>query len=170
MTGSILIRLIAGNTLTPIEDTEDIWNECSYREAEYTTYQCKRMSSLFKDVYPDGTVKYHDVNRYYCVDIDSPDATYTTGLCGGIVDETFPIEMPYYPPSGKYKVVCETLLTDPKNGDFDIKAVLYIVDTDGVHHYINRYFDGRGEGWKEVDEEAWDKLKMLANGWGEKED
>ena len=66
ITKNILNRLIDGKPLTPIEDTEDVWNVCSRgKNGGVATYQCKRMSSLFKDVYPDGTVKYHDNDRYY---------------------------------------------------------------------------------------------------------
>lgn len=61
-TKAILNRLIDGKPLTPIEDTPDIWNDLTDRQKDYTSYQCERMSSLFKDVYKDGTVKYHDVN------------------------------------------------------------------------------------------------------------
>ena len=57
-TKSILNRLIDGKCLTPIEDTPDIWSditsECNWKEG-YQEYQCKRMSSLFKEVAPDGT-------------------------------------------------------------------------------------------------------------------
>ena len=49
--------------LTPIEDTDDVWNLIDNHENGYISYQCKRMSSLFKDVYADGTVKYDDINR-----------------------------------------------------------------------------------------------------------
>lgn len=65
ITKGILNRLIEGKPLTPIEDTYDVWNVCSRGEnGGVATYQCKRMSSLFKDVYPDGTVKYHDNDRF----------------------------------------------------------------------------------------------------------
>lgn len=61
MTQAILIRLLNGQPLTPIEDTEDIWYVCSLSEDEkgVDVYQCKRMSSLFKHIYFDGTVKYY---------------------------------------------------------------------------------------------------------------
>ena len=55
----ILNRLIAGKPLTPIEDTDDVWEECALNNRECTTYHCNRMYSLFKEIYPDGTVKYH---------------------------------------------------------------------------------------------------------------
>lgn len=69
VTKSILNRLIDGKPLSPIEDTPDIWGDDAIFEFDNcTTYQCKRMSSLFKDVYKNGMVKYHDVNRFYCCD------------------------------------------------------------------------------------------------------
>lgn len=171
VTKHILMRLMDGRPLTPFEDTEDIWSDC-YRceDDDYTAYQCKRMSSLFKYVYDDGSVKYHDVDRYYCVDVDNPDDTYTSGLPGRIIDEMFPITMPYFPPSGKYKVVCEDILFDPKNGDFDAKAILYVVEPNGNRIDINRYFDCRGEGWKEIDYDTWYELKLMSNSWKEAED
>ena len=41
-------------------------------KGEERNYQCKRMSSLFKYVYADGTVKYRDVDRYHGVNINCP--------------------------------------------------------------------------------------------------
>ena len=48
MTQAILNRLIDGQPLTPIEDTDDAWNKCPRIEDGPEIYQCKRMSSLFK--------------------------------------------------------------------------------------------------------------------------
>ena len=50
MTQEILNRLINGQPLTPIEDTDDIWYERHHYKEGNKLYQCKRMSSLFKDV------------------------------------------------------------------------------------------------------------------------
>ena len=76
-TKHILDRLLDGKVLTPIEDTPDIWNDCARYEYEigYSTQQCKRMSSLFKYIYDDGTVKYKDINRFVCADKDRPSLT-----------------------------------------------------------------------------------------------
>lgn len=96
ITKYILNRLIEGKLLTPIEDTDDIWVGRTYRD-EVNSYQCKRMSSFFKDVYPDGTVKYNDVNRFCGVNANNPNATYHSGLIDRILDEMYPITMPYMP-------------------------------------------------------------------------
>ena len=97
MTQAILDRLLDGKPLTPIEDTDDIWNERVRGKGCPKTYQCKRMSSLFKHVYDDGTVKYDDVNRSYCIDINNRNHTYSSSLVRRIIDEMFPITMPYMP-------------------------------------------------------------------------
>ena len=63
MTKHILNSLIDGKPLTPIEDTPDVWSDISDisgLNGEVVNYQCKRMSSLFKYVYADGTVEYKD--------------------------------------------------------------------------------------------------------------
>ena len=64
MTKQILNRLIECKPLTSIEDTEDVWDNTTDfggHRGEVANYQCKRMSSLFKYVYVDGSVKYRDV-------------------------------------------------------------------------------------------------------------
>lgn len=44
-------RLIDGKPLAPIEDTDDIWNACSWSDSDSSKlYQCKRIPSLFKHV------------------------------------------------------------------------------------------------------------------------
>ena len=56
ITKSILNRLIDGKCLTPIEDDPDIWTKVEFGENDpIQHFQCKRMSSLFKDVAEDGT-------------------------------------------------------------------------------------------------------------------
>lgn len=168
-TKNILLRLIEGKALTPIEDTDDVWNELDYQTKENVAkhYQSKRMSALFKDVYPDGTVKYSDVDRCYCVDIDNPNAAYSTGLVRDIIDEMFPIVMPYAPETRSYKVVCETFLVDPKNGDYDTKGILYVIKPDGERVEIGKYFAEKNRKLVEISKDEYRKRKMIANGWRE---
>lgn len=150
-TKNILNRLIEGKPLTPIKDTDDIWEFCWESDnKDYVNYQCKRMSSLFKKVYNDGRVIYNDVDRVTCVDINTK-VTYSFGLVSRLIDEMFPITMPYYPNDG-YKVYCEDLLSNPKHGDFDTVAIFYAINPEGEKINIDRYFgeDGSGE-MKEID-------------------
>ena len=152
-TKQILNRLIDGKPLTPIEDTEDVWNECPRDNRGYTTYQCKRMSSLFKYVYPDGSVKYSDVDRIVCVDFYNGN-TYHNGFISRIVDDMYPIAMPYSA-NGIYKVYCIDFLYDPKNGDFDTIAIKYIITPEDNVIGIHRYFKESDNGFVEIDWEEY---------------
>lgn len=165
MTQSILNRLIDGQPLTPIEDTDDIWNKCHRPKDGLEVYQCKRTSSLFKEVYADGTIKYSDVCHSYCVNIRNPNNTYSSGLIRRIIDEMFPITMPYMP--GKpMKVYCENFLTNKKNGDFDTVGVFYVLKTENDKQEkieINRFFrepESDEEGsWTEISKEEYEERK-----------
>ena len=165
ITQSILNRLINGQPLTPIEDTNDIWYERHHYKEGNKLYQCKRMSSLFKDVYADGTVEYSDNNRLYCVNINNPNDTYYSGLVRRIVDKMFPITMPYMPGT-PIKVYCEDFLTDKKNGDFDTIGVLYAFKTENGEQKkieINRFFkepkDNEEYDWVEISKEEYIQRK-----------
>lgn len=160
ITKSILNRLIDGKCLTPIEDTPDIWNEVDNGKG-VKKYQCKRMSSLFKEVASDGTATYKDVNRVYCVNIDAPDISYTNGLATRLVDKLFPITMPYLPAGKKFKVVREEFLVDEKNGDYDTLAFLWIETPDGKKVEVNRYFkeSDSTEGFTPIDKAEYEERK-----------
>lgn len=150
-TAAILKRLLESKPLTPIEDTPDVWNEITSRAEDGTiTYQCSRMSSLFKDVSPDGSVTYTDVGRYYCKDVESG-CTYTCGLESRLLDELHPICMPYFPQLGRWEFTTKELLTDRANGDFDTKAILTLKSPDGTVEQINRYYAEGETGWTEID-------------------
>lgn len=138
-TKNILNRLIDGKPLTPIEDTEDVWNDVS-RYGGGLHYQCKRMSSLFKDVAEDGTVTYSDIHRCYCVSKDYPNVSWHNGFVYKIYSEMYPLTMPYMPNNKADEIVCRELLTDPKNGDYDTMAILYINRANGERVEVNRYF------------------------------
>lgn len=166
ITQSILNRLLNGQPLTPIEDTDDIWIDsiCSVKGVK--TYQCKRMNSLFKDVYPDGTIKYQDINGSYCINISNPTVGYSSSLVRDIIDKMFPITMPYMP-GNPIKVYCEDFLTDKKNGDFDTVGVFYALRTEAGKQEkidINRFFrvpeDDEPGAWTEISKEEYDERKL----------
>lgn len=166
MTQSILNRLINVQPLTPIEDTDDIWHKVD-DTLGIATYQCKRMCSLFKDVYADGTVKYSDNNYYYCVDINNPNCMYTWKTASQIIEEMFPITMPYMP--GKPIVIyCEDFLIDENHGDFDTVGILYAIKEEHGKQEkidINRFYRGAEksedeEGYMvEISKEEYEKRK-----------
>lgn len=75
---------------------------------------------------------------------------YHNGFIGSIYDAMYPITMPYTPADKPDKIVCDELLTDPKNGDYDTKAIIYIEKPDGKKVKINRYFKESEESFKEI--------------------
>lgn len=166
ITKSILNRLIDGKPLTPIKDSDEVWSDISKTyELENGThmYQCKRMSSLFKEVYADGTVKYSDVERCCGVNINNPNLRYSSGLVDRIVDKLYPITMPYYPSTRLYQVYTEDFLSDPKNGDFDTVGILYLITPDLERVEINQYFkEDPNKGFTEIDEAEYKERKEAA--------
>lgn len=160
-TKAILDRLIEGKPLTAIEDTEDIWTHDFTFNDGVTVYQCKRMSSLYKYVYSDGKVKYIDSERTYCIDVKSPEAAYRNGFIRKIYDEMYPITMPYMPKEKSDVIVCDELLTDRKNGDFDTIAILYIKRSDGKKIKVNRYFKEGEKSFIEITEEEYRKREEM---------
>ncbi|MGL5507260.1 MAG: hypothetical protein ACRDB0_05080 [Paraclostridium sp.] len=163
ITKGILNKLIDGKPLTPIEDTEDIWNECGcYGENDRVKhYQCKRMSALFKDVYPDGRVEYKDVNRSRGVDVDNPNSCYSNRSIAKLIDDMFPIVMPYAPSEKPYIVYCEDFLTDKSKGDYDTRAYLYMITPSGEKIELNKFYHefNASEPMKEISKEEYEKLK-----------
>lgn len=150
-TKAILNRLINHEALTPIEDTDDVWAEHFYKKDDVERhFQCKRMSSLFKDILADGTIHYSDVDRYVGIDIGDK-IGYRNGLIDNIGEEMFPITMPYCPHNEPYKFYTETFLVDPKNGDYDTRGILYVICPDGERVEINRYFKDGVDGMEEID-------------------
>lgn len=166
ITQSILNRLLNGEPLTPIEDTDDIWSNSTFSVRGVKTSRCERMSSLFKDVYPDGTIKYDDVNHSYCININNQTVSYSSSLVRDIINKMFPITMPYMP-GEPIKVYCEDFLTDKKNGDFDTVGVFYALKTEAGKQEkidINRFFrepeDDEPGAWTEISKEEYDERKL----------
>lgn len=162
MTKYILNRLIDGKPLTSIEDTEDVWSDITdlsgYR-GEIVNYQCKRMSSLFKYVYSDGTVKYHDVDRYCGINMNNPYDSYHSGLIDRVMEEKFPITMPYFPASKPFKVYCENFLVDPENGDYDTVGIFYTITPEDCTVKLNRFFKEENDEFVEIAKAEYDMRK-----------
>lgn len=157
-TANILKRLLESKPLTPIEDMADIWKYSYMKEDGTKSYQCIRLGSLFKNVDTNGNISYTDIERFYCKDAQSG-CTYHCGLERSILDELFPIKMPYYPLSGYYVIKTSEALTNRKNGDFDTKAIFSIKCPTGEIVQVNRYFasDEDEKGWHEIDANEYNK-------------
>ena len=146
----ILVRMLNGKPLTPIEDVPESWAPSLWQDKKLKEeYQCVRMTSLFKNVHMDGTVTYQDVNRVICTDQVSS-TTWHNGLADKIVNEMFPITFPYAPADKPYKVRMNEYLTNRKNGDFDTVMYIDVTSPDGTVTPINRYFGETEDGWQEL--------------------
>ena len=152
-TKNILVRLIEGKPLTPIEDTEDVWNEISELDG-VKQYQSNRMYSLFKTVNKDGKITYKDIDRVVCVNLNNPKVCYHSGLVDRIINELYPIKMPYYPTKA-IKVYCEDFLYDEKNGDFDTVGIFKAILPSGDAIEICRYFKEYENDYKEITNEEY---------------
>lgn len=164
ITKNILNRLIDRKPLTPINGDEDEWNFIhENKEKKYLCYQNKRMSSLFKDVYDDGTIKYSDNNRIIMVDVDNPKSSWHNGFVQKIAEEYIgEIEMPYMPMEKPYVVYCEEFLTDEKNGDFDTIGILYYIDPiKNETHTICRYFKESEHEFVEISEDEYKQRYLM---------
>ena len=162
-TRDILERLMRHEPLTPITD-DDFKGEdyiCSNEDLTSiglkSEIQCPRMSSLFRKETIDGEVTYHDLDRAYCIDMEKPSDTFSSSA-SNIVDELFPIKMPYLPERGKYKVYVQSFLTDKKNGDLDTRGIIYLITPDGKRIDINRYYTEKNGELVEISKDEYDKL------------
>lgn len=160
-TKDILNRLIDGKPLTPIKDVEDEW-EYKYMDSDdVEIYQCKRMSSLFKKVAHDGIVTYSDADRCYCTSNKNPHLSWHNSFVTSIYNEKYPITFPYMPNSRPDIIVCDELLTDRKNGDFDTLAILYIKRANGDRIEVNRYFKESETSFIEISAEEYKDRQRL---------
>ena len=160
---NILERLMRHEPLTPITDDDFEGGNLIYDDEDLASMglkseiQCPRMSSLFRKETIDGKVTYCDVNRAYCINIETPSDTFSSSA-DNIVDELFPIKMPYLPEKEKYKVYVQTFLTDRKNGDFDTRGIIYLITPDGKRIDINRYYTEKNGEMVEISKDEYDEL------------
>lgn len=120
----IINRLLERKPLTPIHNIPEEWEEL-WDIKSYKLYRSNRMLSLYKFVYEDGTVEVIDVNRVLFVDITTRD-TIRSYLCFKALNRLYPIELPYYPPIGYFRVYGD--LIDRANG---IIKCHYLVEPGG---------------------------------------
>lgn len=143
-------RLAKDKPLIPIEDNPEIWHFNDFGglkeddDVPRKSYQCTKMSSLFKDVYADGTVSYHDQNRAYCSEMitnddgETHESTYVSWKAD-IVDLLWPITMPYMPEDKAYKVNIETVKYD-KERNLDMILIKSVDTPSGEHRVLNLCF------------------------------
>ena len=152
LTTNILIRLMDGLPLNPITDEyftrfePEIKDDPEYLKALglKSDIQCPRMSSLFRVETLEGKVSYTDVERTIMHDATN-DEWYGSALASKIVNDMFPIKMPYYPSAEKYKVYGETIYADDKEDktsteDCGVVKIYYIITPDNERVEVNKEF------------------------------
>ena len=151
-TMSFLKRMVEHKPLTPLTEEESEWNLISPADEEdnFDLFQSRRSPSVFKKVYADKTV-YNDVDRVVVRDIDTGLDWYC-GFYTKMVDDMFPVEMPYMPSSKKFIVeVREFDSANAKPGEYDTVFVSRIIPPEGIGECINlnkAYKEAIGEDGK----------------------
>lgn len=147
-TFAILDRMCRRMPLCPIEDRDFPQHGTRINDGRrgsigngiklgLTSYQCPRMTSFFKDVWDDGVITYHDNNRMDCCNTENINDIYYWGFAAKIIDEMYPIKLPYYPdPNHHFRVYVTQFTVD----NMDVCAIDRIVEPSGVIVDVDRYF------------------------------
>ena len=140
-TKQIFNRLIDYRPLTPIEDIRENWIDVS-ENRDGSKFQCLRFTFLFKEVNKtNGDVIFKDLSRAYHVYTDDPDNMYRSNFTDRIINEMYPITMPYIPEDNPYKIFLKKSVDKSKPGDLSrLIKVLYIIEPGGKEVPVNRYF------------------------------
>ena len=153
-----LQRLVRGLPLTPI-DEDTTWVKSSVSESGTITYQCARMTSLFKDVDREGNITYSDVNRVVCVNKDDPQApVWYNGFVSRVVNSIYPIKFPYYTSSDPI-IAYVSKHTTSLSEDFDTMCIDSVKLDNGETVELKRFFkeDPNINSWVEIDEEEYNR-------------
>ena len=153
-----LQRLVRGLPLTPI-DEDTTWVKSSVSESGTVTYQCARMTSLFKDVDKEGNITYSDVNRVVCVNKDDPQApVWYNGFVSKIVNSIYPIKFPYYTSSDPI-IAYVSEHTTSVTEDFDTMCIDSVKLNNGETVEVKKFFkeDTNTNSWVEIDEEEYNR-------------
>lgn len=172
LTKTILNRLIDGQPLMPIEDVPEVWNLINEGKNEkISLYQCKRMSSLFKHVYTDGSVTYNDVGRCYAVNVNKEDDTFQDGLTSQIVDEMMPITIPYSPLARPIVIYCADSKYDLNGEPVYLREITHlIIQSQNFERIeIDRFFTSRksfSDGdWVEIPKQGFADIFKFWSEW-----
>jgi len=170
----ILDDLIDLKPLTPLTGEDDEWSlidDGFVDGRRHGIFQNRRYGSLFKSIYPDGTVKYSDVDRFVCVDMDNPRNRFYNSFmaekAGEAESKVAKIEFPYTPPRRPIEIWCEQLLADYANGSYytiRLDSLRYTDPETGLHVQdgIDRCFKDDGTKMVEIPRSEWDERKAIA--------
>ena len=137
----IVNRLLSGRPLTPIEESDN-WTQIEYKDKCCKAFKCDRMSSLIKFIYENGDVKYSDLSRFICIDIDDNSNQWLSKHVNSIMDDLIPITMPYDTVDTGIAVVCKRGKSNVNldENEYDLEGIIYCILPDGHKVDINRFF------------------------------
>lgn len=161
---SILMDLLDERPLSPIEESDDLWEE-----VEENWYQCKRAPYLFKVIDEKGNMTYTDLKRVEGVTTENgTNYVHYNSFTRKMIDDLYPITFPYLPLKKPYEV---------RYIEFIYQDVHYIsfgrlTTPEGKHEQLYGYFKLVDDKLEEMDPEEW---LLLYGEWaeekeGEKED
>lgn len=158
ITSGILKRMLDGLSLEEIQETDFTENEFSWTDDDGTKHiMCDKMPSLWKTIYPDGRITYSEQDRAVGIDADEG-YSFSSKFVSDIINERYPITMPYYPDGCQYKVYTKFFLVYPENGDFDTQVILYIETPKGEKIPIRKFWHEKDGKMVEITEDEYNKL------------
>lgn len=149
---SILNRMVKHKPLTPVDGNDDEWHEGD-QIGNRMSYQNKRCTSLFKNIYDDGHIEYSDVQRTTVYFGNNLEAGYHSGLASGVVDKLHPITMPYMPEERSYKIYCDVLSHEEMldtTKDFELYNYTHLITPQGEREEVNKYIIIDKDGVREI--------------------
>ena len=141
-THTVVNRMLSEFALTPVCDGDFVGIK---DENPATT---PRQNGLFRYLWQDDLVTYTDIKRAVGVYLDTGEP-FTSGLVRAIVDEMFPIQMPYYTPGIPYRVHVRTYCDKGfpnDHHDFNRVWASHVVTPSGEYLPINRTWVQSGFG------------------------
>lgn len=155
LTRNILNQLMNGKPLTPIEDTKDVWVSVDIKNGS-KIFQCRRMKSLFKEIKEDGSVIYNDETRYHAIWINHEYlGWFHEKVVDKVMNELYPITMPYMPSNIGYRVYVEIFKSDYKSESIDTIGIIYAITPDNKRKSINRYFSIKKRRYIEISQKEY---------------
>lgn len=159
-----LKRMIDGIPLSPI--TEDDF-EVDHQSEEYlndagllSTEKCTRYYVLHRNTRKNGEVYYSDIYRTVCVNINNQADYFTSSIANTIVNEMFPITMPYTPVNGQYRVFVEYFKSNKnKDYDYDTYKFLYLITPEGNKVDLNMFKYEKDGILYDITEEEYEERK-----------
>lgn len=163
ITHNILDRMMGELTLVPIheEDFVDVLGK-----EPVTT---PRQSGIYKRLKHDGSITYTDYKRVVGVDLDTG-RHFASSLIREVVDEMFPINLPYYTPGTPYCVYVRTYCDKGfpnDHHDFNREWLSHVVTPSGEYLPINRTWVHESDTLIEITD---DKDELSKRGECHKED